>query len=198
MPAGEQQQQEGELAPAATPRSAGSPSGRALPGGSPPRRAGRARSRRPCRRRRRRSARRSAPARRSLRRPTAAAASRPASRSTRAASRGQVLQMGARRDLRHHAAEGRVLRFLAQHRLGEDGAVRRPHHGGGGLVAARFQPQHRAAVGPVHARPFRLLAAGPMNRACRPRRATRGTVRPARNAGTREAAAPRRGGGAGA
>ena len=87
--------------------------------------------------------------------------------------------MGAGGDLRHHAAEGRVLRFLAQHRLGQDGAV------GGRSTAAAVSSQldSRPSTAPparsVHAVPS-VSAGGPMTRACRPPRATCGTVRPAR------------------
>ena len=52
--------------------------------------------------------------------------------------------MGARGDLRHHAAIGRVLVGLRQHDVGEDLAapvVARADHRGGGLVAGRLDAE---------------------------------------------------------
>ena len=53
--------------------------------------------------------------------------------------------MGARGDLRHHAAEGGVLGDLRQHDVGQD--LARPvagalDHGGGGLVAGRLDAEY--------------------------------------------------------
>ena len=47
----------------------------------------------------------------------------------------QPFEMGARRDLRHHAAIGAVILQLGRHQVGQDAAILR-HQGGGGLVAA--------------------------------------------------------------
>ena len=93
----------------------------------------------------------------------------------------QVLQVGAGGDLRHHAAEGRVRAFLAEHGFGEDGAVGGADHRGGGLVAARFEAQHRAAfAAPPDPRPrlpcFRHSSY--VIRACRPPRSNHRKNRP--------------------
>ena len=61
----------------------------------------------------------------------------------------QMINMGASGDLRHHAAIGRVLVELGQHKVRADGA--RParharHNSGGGLVAAGFKAQNRYFV----------------------------------------------------
>ncbi len=53
--------------------------------------------------------------------------------------------MGPGRDLRHHAAIGRVLGDLAQHLVRQDDAaavLARRHDGGGGLVAGGLDTQH--------------------------------------------------------
>ena len=55
------------------------------------------------------------------------------------------LDMGARGDLRHDAAELGVKRKLRAHRVGEDDALAvrlAPDQGGGGLVAARLDAEH--------------------------------------------------------
>ena len=57
----------------------------------------------------------------------------------------QALDVGARGDLRHHAAVAAVLLPLRPHHVGEDaaaavGAAR--HHGGRRLVAARLDAEH--------------------------------------------------------
>ncbi len=55
------------------------------------------------------------------------------------------LDMGARRDLRHHPAIGPMLRHLAEHHIGKDLARPRrnpAHDGGRGLVATRFQAKN--------------------------------------------------------
>src|SRR5262249_18576726 len=55
------------------------------------------------------------------------------------------LDMGARRDLRHHPAEGGVLVDLGEHDVGQNpaGPLRGPlHHRRGGLVAGRFDAEH--------------------------------------------------------
>ena len=55
------------------------------------------------------------------------------------------LDMGARRDLRHHAAERRMLLDLRQHHVGEDGAapVRVPlDHRRRGFIAGRLDAEH--------------------------------------------------------
>ena len=57
----------------------------------------------------------------------------------------EQLDMGARRDLRHDAAERGVQRKLRAHHIGEDDALAAcltPHQGGGGLVAARLDAEH--------------------------------------------------------
>ena len=57
----------------------------------------------------------------------------------------EQLDMGARRDLRHDAAELGVQRKLRAHHIGEDDALAAclaPHQGGGGLVAARLDAEH--------------------------------------------------------
>ena len=51
--------------------------------------------------------------------------------------------MRAGGDLRHHAAIGRVLALLAQHRLRQHAAVLVQHRRGG-LVARGLDAQHRA------------------------------------------------------
>ena len=54
--------------------------------------------------------------------------------------------MRARGDLRHDAAEGRVILDLAQHDVGEDLAASvgvAAHDRRGGLVAARLDAEHR-------------------------------------------------------
>ena len=54
--------------------------------------------------------------------------------------------MGARGDFRHHAAIGFMGLVLGPDRIGEDGATAlpvAPHDGGGGLVAGRFDAEHR-------------------------------------------------------
>ena len=55
------------------------------------------------------------------------------------------LHMGARRDFRHHAAIAGMLGDLAQHLVGQDLAPSieaARHHGGGGLVAGRLDPEN--------------------------------------------------------
>jgi hypothetical protein len=59
--------------------------------------------------------------------------------------RRQVLQMRARRDLRHHAAIGGVVGELAQHRLGQHRPVA-GQDGRGGLVTTAFKAQHDRVV----------------------------------------------------
>ena len=57
----------------------------------------------------------------------------------------EQLDMGARGDLRHDAAELGVQRKLRAHHIGEDDALAAclaPHQGGGGLVAARLDAEH--------------------------------------------------------
>ena len=57
----------------------------------------------------------------------------------------EQLDMGARGDLRHDAAELGVERKLRAHHIGEDDALAAclaPHQGGGGLVAARLDAEH--------------------------------------------------------
>ena len=57
----------------------------------------------------------------------------------------EKLDMGARRDLRHDAAELGVQRKLRAHHIGEDDALAAclaPDQGGGGLVAARLDAKH--------------------------------------------------------
>ena len=57
----------------------------------------------------------------------------------------QRLDMGARRDLRHHAAEGRMLLDLAEHDVGQDlrlGAVAQFDHARRGLVATRLDAEN--------------------------------------------------------
>ncbi len=54
------------------------------------------------------------------------------------------LDMGARGDLRHHAAEGGMLADLGEHDIGQDLAaavVAAFHHRGGGLVAGRLDAE---------------------------------------------------------
>ena len=55
----------------------------------------------------------------------------------------EMRQMRAGRDLRHHAAEGRVVAFLGQHGLGQD-APAGVQDGGGGFIAGRFDSENRA------------------------------------------------------
>jgi hypothetical protein len=54
--------------------------------------------------------------------------------------------MGARRDLRHHAAEARVLVGLRAHDIGQDPSAAVTvalDHGGRGLIACGFDTQHQ-------------------------------------------------------
>ena len=51
-----------------------------------------------------------------------------------------MIQMAARRDFGHHAAEGPVLVELRQHLVGQNAPIFR-HKGGSGLVAAGFESQ---------------------------------------------------------
>ena len=56
----------------------------------------------------------------------------------------EQLDMGARGDLRHDAAELGMQRKLRAHHIGEDDALAAclaPHQGGGGLVAARLDAE---------------------------------------------------------
>ena len=83
--------------------------------------------------------------------PVAAMASRSSRPSLRLGQRVldqavDALEMGARGDLRHHAAEAAMLGLLAVDDVGEDaahglGPGRRLDDGDGGLVAARFDAQ---------------------------------------------------------
>ena len=59
------------------------------------------------------------------------------------------LDMGARGDLRHHAAERRMLADLRQHDIGQDLArpvARALDHRGGGLVACRLDSEYKHGV----------------------------------------------------
>src|SRR4029077_2888399 len=72
------------------------------------------------------------------------------------------LDMGARRDLRHHAAIGLMLGGLRQHEVGEDFAASvlvAPHHRGGGLVAGRLDAENEHSHLVVN--PGRPEGAGP-------------------------------------
>jgi hypothetical protein len=62
--------------------------------------------------------------------------------------------MGARRDLRHHPAEGRVLIGLGEHDVGQDPAA--PDSGPlddrrGGLIAGRLDAEHHHRAIPIRA-----------------------------------------------
>ena len=55
----------------------------------------------------------------------------------------EMIEMGARRDLRHHAAIGSMLRQLRQDDIGADARFGVAHHRRRGLVAARLDAQHQ-------------------------------------------------------
>ena len=69
----------------------------------------------------------------------------------------EMIEMRARRDLRHDAAIGPMLGQLRQHQIGADARRAVAHHRGRGLVAARLdaQHQHGAATSRSPPRPAR-------------------------------------------
>ena len=58
----------------------------------------------------------------------------------------EQIDMGARRDLRYHAAERRMIRGLRVHDVGQDAGAAKGltlDHGGRGFIAGRLDPQHQ-------------------------------------------------------